>query len=413
MSIKSTLKKVALGAALMTAPFARGESGSEKTEAPAGVTMSERADAHPSFNQQEVKDSMALDGYLDGLSVYDAVRDKKVDKDAFPAIGFYATQLNRQMEKAGQPAASRLELIQNTVDYLLKPLAGSDEIAFGQFSMNPKGVREAWADSGSSIDLSAGLKVTLKFPNSLKDNTKLAFVIEVPQQSLTQTVRAMSSLYDRLEQDGITGRVKDTFSRLGSMSAAEQDALTQQLMDNFNGEGADVALDAELESRMKNDLMPLVPQNYTISVVEPDGRVRDATKDDAELFYLLVRDSIMDLNNKKAIDLGELSVEKPKENEGGWSRLWGGIKKSAASLAVSVVPDSVIEGKIDAKVKEQVITSFNNAIDYRETLKAKASSLPQNVQRDDDGTIVAAAKPTVKKPLSPTVLASLGGGRRG
>lgn len=388
MSVKDTIQKIthsrvagnfvragAMGAALMGAAVGRGATPNEKAEASSEpVAINRYAEPLPTTRgQQNIQDQLKLNSYLATVGVYDADRDANVDKEAFPSISKYALQLDAQLACAGESAGTRHTVVSGAVDYVFRPLAGNTDITFGDYSLNPKGLRDFWAASGSSIDLSNGLNLVLKYPNSAtgENNDKPAFIINVPQSSLTSSIKQISYMYDKLESSGVTQVLEESAADLTQMSAEEQKAFAQKMMADFNSGDLEkrVSLDPDLKEQMKKDLLSAIPRQYSVSVIQ-NGRIREAVESDAEIFYDMVVSNIMDMNDKGAIDLGDIAARETvgntnEESSGFFGTLgrWGRKAAGAAvSITASCLPDSVLRGQIDAKAKEPIINSFNQVV---------------------------------------------------
>ena len=383
MSLKKQFQKVAqaglLGMNVVAASVTRAAPNTDKTEAPDDVRITQQAETLPmEKSQEDLKKTLDFNNYLTGLSVYSSDRDGDLDKKAFPAISKYAVQLNTQMEKAGEPLEHRQFVVESAVDYLFRPLAGDKDISFAGYSMNPKGLRDFWANSGSSVDMSNGLNLVLTYPDSAKDSSKPSFIINVPQQEVTRLVQGMSAAYADLEQSGVIQKAGASIDGMAGKSSEEQKGYLAKMAADFNSGklAEDMNVTSDLKEKMTNRLSAMIPKNYTISVKEPSGKVRLATEKDADLFYDMVQENVMAMDKYGAIDLTKIAGqkmvggnEKATEDEGffgGWGRRLKNAGKSIArasvSVAASCMTDNMIRDQIEEKVKPTLVASFNQAV---------------------------------------------------
>ena len=281
MSLKKQFQKAAqaglLGMNVVAASVTRAAPNTDKTEAPDDVRITQQAETLPmEKSQEDLKKTLDFNNYLTGLSVYSSDRDGDLDKKAFPAISKYAVQLNTQMEKAGEPLEHRQFVVESAVDYLFRPLAGDKDISFADYSVNPKGLRDFWANSGSSVDMSNGLNLVLTYPDSAKGSSKPSFIVNVPQQEVTRLVQGMSAAYADLEQSGVIQKAGASIDGMAGKSSEEQkDYLAKMAADFNSGKLAeDMNVTSDLKEKMTNRLSAMIPKNYTISVKEPSGKVR-------------------------------------------------------------------------------------------------------------------------------------------
>lgn len=426
MSIKDTIKKMtqsratgnfvragAMGAALLGASVGQGATQTEETHASEKGTMSQYAEPFSvSKDQQDIKDQLQLNQYLAKMGVYDAERDAGIAQDDFASMVKYALQLDAQLACAGENAGTRLAVVSGAVDTVFRPLAGNEEITFGDYSLNPEGLREFWKESGSSFDFSDGLEVVLKYPNSNEENKdKPYFIIDVPQDSLTGSIKEMSGIYNGLEDAGITELFEKSAEEFKNMTPEEQKEAANKFMEDVQNGVFEEKLEGDpvLKDRLQKDLKRLVPSRYTISVCE-NGQVRPATKEDASLFYDMVAENVLAMNDADAIDLGDLAAQEikkeVKEDTGFWGRLKANVKGGIVSVGAGLASNSMLRGQLDEKMKEQVIMAFNQALEQ-----------PQDKGQDDNSpdTQIAQNNETTNKSdmkvatLSPYALKNRGG----
>ena len=420
MSIKDTIKKMtqsraagnfvragAMGAALLGASVGQGATQTEETHASEKGTMNQYAEPFSvSKDQQDIKDQLQLNQYLAKMGVYDAERDAGIAQDDFASMVKYALQLDAQLACAGENAGTRLAVVSGAVDTVFRPLAGNEEITFGDYSLNPKGLREFWKESGSSFDFSDGLEVVLKYPNSNEENKdKPYFIIDVPQDSLTGSIKEMSGIYNGLEDAGITELFEKSAEGFKNMTPEEQKEAANKFMEDVQNGVFEKKLEGDpvLKDRLQKDLKRLVPSQYTISVCE-NGQRRPATKEDASLFYDTVAEIVLEMNAAGAIDLGDLAAQEIKKEENG--SLWGRLKGGIVSLGAGLASKSMLRRQLDEKMKDQVIIAFHQAIEQ-----------PQEKGRDDNSpdTQIAQNNETTNKldmkvaTLSPYALKNRGG----
>ncbi len=420
MSIKDTIKKMtqsraagnfvragAIGAALLGASIGRGATQTEETHTSEKGTMNQYAEPFSvSKDQQDIKDQLQLNQYLAKMGVYDAERDAGIAQDDFASMVKYALQLDAQLACAGENAGTRLAVVSGAVDTVFRPLAGNEEITFGDYSLNPEGLREFWKESGSSFDFSDGLEVVLKYPNSNEENKdKPYFIVNVPQDSLTGSIKEMSGIYNGLEDAGITELFEQSAEGFKNMPPEEQKEAANKFMEDVQNGVFEEKLEGDpvLKDRLQKDLMRLVPSQYTISIYE-NGQVRPATKEDASLFYDMVAENVLAMNDAGAINLGDLAAQEIKKEENG--SLWGRLKGGIVSLGAGIAPNSMLRGQLDEKMKDQVIMAFNQALEQ-----------PQEKGRDDNSpdTQIAQNNETTNKSdmkvatLSPYTLKNRGG----
>ncbi len=383
MSLKTHFQKVAqaglLGMNVVAASVTRAAPNMEKTEAPDDARITQQAETLPmEKSQEDLKKTLDFNNYLTGLSVYSSDRDGDLDKKAFPAISKYAVQLNTQMKKAGEPLEHRQFVIESVVNYLFRPLAGDKDISFADYSVNPKRLRDFWANSGSSVDMNNGLNLVLTYPDSVKDSSKPSFIINVPQQEVTRLVQVMSAAYADLEQSGVIQKAGASIDGMAGKSAEEQKDYLAKMVANFNSGklAEDMNVTSDLKEKMTNWLSVMIPKNYTISVKELSGKVRLATEKDADLFYHMVQENVMAMDEYKVIDLTKIAAQKlvggneapPKDDGlfGSWGRRLKNAGKSIARAAVSVtaacMTDNMIRDQIEENVKPTLVASFNQAV---------------------------------------------------
>lgn len=400
MSMKEKLKEIsksstvgnlaragAVGAALMGAPVGRGApvEGQNSSEP---QTISQYAEPLiMSQEQRDIQDQLRLNQYLANMGTYDAERDAGIDKKDFDSMVKYALQLDAQLACADENAETRLTVISGAVDNIFRPLIGNEEITFGDYSLNPKGLRDFWKESGSSFDFSDGLNLVLKYPDaSGKHSDKPFFIIDVPQAALTGSIKEISGVYNSLDDIGVTQFFKDSADEYKNMTPEEQKEMANKFMaDLNNGElGKKLEGDPELKNRFQKDLTRIIPLQYNISVSE-GGRIRPATKEDASVFYDMLAENVLALNEKGAIDLGDMAAKAAKKESSGF---FGGLKAGIIGIGASFATDGMLRDGIDEKIKEPVITAFNEAIAQSELRReSKTLSDTQQASKDSKGAV--------------------------
>lgn len=302
----------------------------------------------------------AINEFFKSIETYDPIRDKEISWEIFPDFKKYMKQIGGLARETVSPL--KAATIIDTSNFVGCMIAGEQDIVLGDISVSPKGIREHWESTKSSIDLSDGAKMMFNIPG-----TKKAFVFDIPKEEVETTMINLEGLYRDVravgQESGLFSSNESMFIGKAVISSIESllMASSEEQKETFS-KMKTAALDAlnnlpdEKKEELALKLQETFPKKFKASVREENGTERPIVKEDVDMFYNMIMDTALALDDKKAINLGKIAGESVKKKDSWAITKWvkSGMTQVTVNLTNLVAGGGALKSMGEKYIKPQV-----------------------------------------------------------